>query len=318
MRKGLLFSMTRAAAFVSVAWMSLLGTTGVGQAGAAPRMEPQLDGDRPGEPQDPPPTPSGRSNGLLSAVWKRAWGLPFVPGRSSMMLWKEKEPGVWLVLVGDGETLVTAGVFLETERRHLDHLRWSQDQLDAAGVLDARHYFIAGTLLGSAGTWAAAVYMSAEITHPRRNGNGDRVVRILTPVAPAPNLGAAARIVNELADLPGAEAIGDGNAAAPPDSSESGGGGSDDSVCDRVHDLCVDSCLSKRDARNILCTGGAILCIGTCAFGCAGSVLGYPLCLAICYGGCMTMELACLASSEFEFRACLTDCLIEFVLCASK
>ena len=88
-------------------------------------------------------------------------------------------------------------------------------------------------------------------------------------------------------------------------------------LCATLHVLCISVCRDRMFARNSICTVSAAACGVFCAVTCAASTIGYVLCLAICGGACLMIEAGCLAASHFGMRACLTECLIDRLLCES-
>lgn len=333
MRKGLLFNTGRAAALASLLGMPCASIIGVRSARAAPVPGEHYTGVE--APQEVPVF-GGGSDGLVFDFWNLVWGFDFVPGESSMLLWELLAPDVWLVQVTDAaavdDPFVAQGILVEAGREHLDHLAWSAEMLDEAGLLGADHYFVAGALGSLTGFQSAAVFMLLVATFPGEHPGDEPVeVRVLTPVELVPDLATALAEIEILANLH--EVTTDtvlSDLPMPvqrkPDKLPFTTCGSecedeDDvtpNTCRMQHGLCIDACALEGAARNLICTGLAITAISACIYGCSFTGPGYPLCASLCIAASIIVDLACLASSHLDFRACLTNCWISRLMCESQ
>lgn len=328
MRKGMTFETARALAIASLGWMPGLPILGGRSAHAAPA------------PTQPDTGTGGPSSNvvnqyqLLDGFWEIAWGIDFSAGESSMLLWESLAPDIWVVQAVDSaeeDPFVAQGFFYEAGREHLDYLTMSPDDLFEAGLLSADHYFVAGVLAGATGFQTPAVSMLVEITAPGENPEDEPVVvRVLSPVELTPDIETALDEIYLLSHLyeadpdnqlglptPAAHGVDYPKFTTSDEESEEEENCDPPNTCPEQHNLCIDSCLFNAIARDVGCTGFAAGCIATVAITCSASTLGFPICFSIGAGGCLAVELACLASSHLLLKACLTDCLIDRLMCES-
>lgn len=317
MQNGIVFNAARTLALASIVGAPLTALSA--RLAAAPQASP------------PPPQPIGASGdpaeaviALINELWMQAWSIPFDPGSMSVQLVEQPAGGDWLAVAVDAaaaEPVLAEGVFVEAARRPLDMLAWSPVLLEQAGLTAADQWAVAGTLEGSSGAPIPVAAMVREV-HAAGPDGQDVVTRVLTPFALPADLEAALQEMDLFWAPPGA--LPPMLTAGPNHPPFTPGGGFpaayDDhgNVCLDVHLLCIDACAQEAAARNTVCTAAAAACAAACALGCATTTIGYGICLAICLGGCLAVELACLIASDLQFKACLTNCLIDRLLCEAN
>jgi len=66
-----------------------------------------------------------------------------------------------------------------------------------------------------------------------------------------------------------------------------------------------------------VCGTVAVAGIWGCSILCAGTLLGYPLCVALCVAGVLVIEAGCIAAALLIQKADLLDCDAAYLACTA-
>ena len=85
--------------------------------------------------------------------------------------------------------------------------------------------------------------------------------------------------------------------------------------CGAIWDTCRDGCQAAFVGNAAACGLVAAGCLVACGFACSGTLLGWPICFAICSAGCLALEAGCLSVALGAVNQCRAVCDANRMAC---
>ncbi len=292
--------------------------------------------------------PEADFHNFQSLAWAALWNVPYLQGKSGMLLEASTVQSAWQVVAFHDHDLdyedptlteedinaqfVAQGSYVEATRILLTTLAPDPLDMAEAGIYKLNRYASAGTIQGATG-YATAVFGLIEETSFPSGPFGNQLYRVIsfTPLGFAGSVeeavGSAEAFAEDLgvelgmmaAAMAGGADSDTGETAPPSQDNPTQPTPETHPVCFANYELCMDGCRGVRNAEILLCVGAGIAATAAClATKCKWLAWCPPCmkaCTAVCIGVGAVAFAACVNAVVARYRQCANGCLADLNSC---